>query len=53
MLTPLKSIKGMPNNLIFIDIVANELLLKAVSSVRQPIEVLFGWLINKTNTKCK
>ena len=48
MLTPIKAIKGMTNNLKFIDKAANELFSKAVSSVRQPIEALFGWLINKT-----
>ena len=48
MLTPIKAIKGIPDRLKYIDKAANELFSKAVSTVRQPIEALFGWLINKT-----
>lgn len=49
MLTPVKLIKGMPDNIKQIDKAANDLFSAAVSKVRQPIESLFNWLIEKTD----
>ena len=49
MLTPVKLIKGMPKHIRQIDKAANELLSTAVSKIRQPIESLFNWLIEKTD----
>ena len=48
MLTPVKAIKGMPEVLKKMDRAANDLYSRAVSKVRQPIEALFSWLIEKT-----
>lgn len=49
MLTPVKAVKGM-NDIIKKRIkAANDLYSTAVSRVRQPIEALFGWLIQKTD----
>ena len=49
MLTPVKGIKGQTNWEKQIDKAANDLFSKAVSSVRQPIESFFNWLIEKTD----
>ena len=49
MLTPLKGIKGQTKWEKQIDKAANDLFSKAVSSVRQPIESFFNWLIEKTD----
>lgn len=49
MLTPVKSIKGMPEVLKKFDRAANDLYSRAVSRIRQPIESLFNWLIEKTD----
>jgi hypothetical protein len=49
MLTPIKDIKGQPDELKQRDKAYNDLFSKAVSSVRQPIESLFNWLIEKTD----
>jgi hypothetical protein len=49
MLTPVKAIKGMPEVLKKMDRAANDLYSRAVSKVRQPIEALFSWLIEKTD----
>ncbi len=49
MLTPIKEVKGMPDNLKQRDKAFNDLFSTAVSKVRQPIESLFNWLIEKTD----
>ncbi len=49
MLTPVKDIKGMPDTLKQLDKAANDLFSTAVSRIRQPIESLFNWLIEKTD----
>lgn len=49
MLTPVKGIKGQTENMKMWDKAANDLFSTAVSKVRQPIESLFNWLIEKTD----
>lgn len=49
MLTPVKAVKGMPQILKDFDRAANDLYSKAVSKIRQPIESLFNWLIEKAD----
>lgn len=49
MLTPIKEVKGMPENLKQLYKAFNDLFSTAVSKVRQPIESLFSWLIEKTD----
>lgn len=49
MLTPIKAIKAQPENLKQFDAAFNEMYSKAVSSIRQPIESFFNWLIAKTD----
>jgi len=49
MLTPVKSIKGQTDWDKQFDKAADDLFSKAVSQVRQPIESLFNWLIEKTD----
>jgi hypothetical protein len=49
MLTPVKSIKGQSEREKQFDKAANDLFSKAVSAIRQPIESLFNWLIEKTD----
>ncbi len=49
MYTPVKAIKGMSDDLKSRYKAADELFSTAVSRVRQPIESLFNWLIEKTN----
>lgn len=49
MLTPVKGIKAMAQALKNFDRAANDLYSKAVSKVRQPIESLFNWLIEKSD----
>lgn len=49
MLTPIKAVKGMPDVLKKIDRAANDLYSRAVSKIRQPIESLFNWLIEKAD----
>ena len=49
MYTPVKGIKNQPEILQKRDKAANDLFSKAVSTVRQPIEALFNWLIEKTD----
>lgn len=49
MLTPIKGIKGQSDWEKNFDKAANRLYSQAVSSVRQPIESLFNWLIEKTD----
>jgi len=55
MLTPIKDIKGQSELEKQRNKAYNDLFSKAVSSVRQPIESLFNWLIEKTNIQkaCK
>jgi len=48
-LTPVKAVKGMCDALKNFDRAADELYSRAVSSVRQPIESLFNWLIEKAD----
>ena len=48
-LTPVKAIKGQSDILMQRDKAANDLYSKAVSSIRQPIESLFNWIIEKTD----
>lgn len=49
MLAPVKAVKGVPDVLRKFDRAANDLYSRAVSKVRQPIESLFNWLIEKTD----
>jgi len=49
MLTPVKGIKDQAENIKQRDKAANDLFSTAVSKVRQPIESLFNWLIEKTD----
>ena len=49
MLTPVKAVKGMPDVLRKFDRAANDLYSRAISKIRQPIESLFNWLIEKTD----
>jgi hypothetical protein len=49
MLTPIKAIKGQDELLKQRDKAANDLFSTAVSKIRQPIESLFNWLIEKTD----
>lgn len=46
-LTLVKAVKGMPDVLRKFDRTANDLYSRGVSKVRQPIEALFSWLIEK------
>ncbi len=49
MLTPVKGVKGQADNIKMWDKAANDLFSTSVSKVRQPIESLFNWLIEKTD----
>ncbi len=49
MLTPVKKIKGEPEFIRKMHKAADDLFSKAVSKIRQPIEALFSWLIEKTD----
>jgi hypothetical protein len=49
MLTPVKAVKGQPERIRQMDKAANDLFSTAVSKIRQPIESLFNWLIEKTD----
>lgn len=49
MLTPVKKIKGTDINLEMRDKAANDLFSTSVSKIRQPIESLFNWYIEKTD----
>ena len=48
-LTPVKAVKNQPEILRQRDKAANDIYSRAVSSVRQPIESLFNWIIEKTD----
>ncbi len=49
MLTPVKGVKGMSESVKQFNKAADDLFSTAVSKVRQPIESLFNWLIEKTD----
>jgi hypothetical protein len=49
MLTPVKVVKGMPDVIKQRIKAANDLFSTAVSRVRQPVEAIFNWLIEKTD----
>ncbi|WP_430933115.1 transposase [Saccharicrinis sp. 156] len=49
MLTPVKAVKGMPDIIKQRIKAADDLFSTAVSRVRQPIEAMFSWLIEKTD----
>ena len=49
MLTPVKAVKGMTDVLKKFDRACNDLYSRAVSKIRQPIEALFSWLIEKSD----
>ena len=49
MLTPVKAVKNKPECLKFMDKAFDDLYSTAVSKIRQPIESLFNWLIEKTD----
>jgi len=49
MLTPVKGIKGMSENMKQFNKAADDLFSTAVSRVRQPIESLFNWIIERTD----
>lgn len=49
MLTPLKAVKGMAERFKQWNKAGDDLYSKAVSSIRQPIESLFSWLMEKTD----
>jgi hypothetical protein len=49
MLTPVKGVKGQAETIKMWDKAANDLFSTSVSRVRQPIESLFNWLIEKTD----
>jgi hypothetical protein len=48
-LTPVKAVKCQPELIKQWDKAANDLYSKAVSSIRQSIESLFNWIIEKTD----
>jgi hypothetical protein len=52
MLTPIKAVQKQPECLKKRDKAYNDLYSAAVSRIRQPIESLFNWLIEKTNIQC-
>ena len=49
MLTPVKYSKGVPDSIKKFNKTADELYSKAVSTIRQPIEGIFNWLIEKSD----
>ena len=49
MLTPVKGVRNQSENIKQMDKAANDLFSTAVSRIRQPIEALFNWLIEKTD----
>lgn len=49
MLTPVKAVKRMQEVLKEFDRACNDLYSRAVSKIRQPIEALFSWLIEKSD----
>lgn len=49
MLTPVKAVKGQSEAIKQRNKAADDLVSKAVSTARQPIESLFNWLIVKTD----
>ncbi|WP_299671964.1 hypothetical protein [uncultured Polaribacter sp.] len=49
MLTPVKAVKGIPDILKKFDRAANDLYSRAAPKIRQPIEALFSWIIEKSD----
>lgn len=49
MFTPVKAVKGTDERIRQFDKAANDLYSRAVSAVRQPVESLFNWFIEKTD----
>ena len=49
MMTPVKVVKNQSETIVQRDKAANDLYSTAVSKIRQPIETLFNWLIEKTD----
>jgi len=49
MMTPVKAVKNQSETIVQRDKAANDLYSTAVSKIRQPIEALFNWLIEKTD----
>jgi hypothetical protein len=49
MMIPIKAVKGQSQTIVQIDKAANDLYSTAVSKIRQPVEALFNWLIEKTD----
>jgi len=49
MLTPIKAVKGVPDLLKKFDRATNDLYSRAVSKIRQPVEALFSWIIEKAD----
>jgi hypothetical protein len=49
MMTPVKAVKNQSQTIVQRDKAANDLFSTAVSKIRQPIEALFNWLIEKTD----
>ena len=49
MLTPVKAVKGMPEEIKQKIRAANDLFSTAVSKVRPPVEAIFNWLIEKAD----
>jgi hypothetical protein len=49
LLTPIKAVKGQAKEIQQWDKAANDMYSRAVSSIRQPIESLFNWIIEKTD----
>jgi len=49
MLTPIKAVKGAPDVLKKFDRATNDLYSRAVSKIRQPVEALFSWIIEKAD----
>jgi len=49
MLTPVKAVTGMPEVIQYRLKAANDLFSTAVSKVRQPVEAIFNWLIEKAD----
>ena len=49
MYTPVKAVKGMPDNIKKRLKAADDLFSTAVSRIRQPVEAIFNWLIEKVD----
>lgn len=51
MMTPVKAVKNQSETIVQRDKAANDLYSTVVSKIRQPIEALFNWLIEKTDSQ--